>query len=288
MSTPYVTFPGTSGDYVSSDDVNLLDADTAHLAQTRGLWTVGALSTDFPLFGATSLKVTGGVDTAITPATDAAMFSVYVYSAAGATFDINGSTGVAVAAATWTQLSETGPDGTYTIGCSTAADYYVGKACVRAGTDPAFVPSLRVVGDLDMRAKVAADYSSLSRSGIIENYNTAGYRLEFFNTTSLLLATTGSDYLIAAHGLSDGDAAEIRGTVDVSTGDFEVFVDGSSVASATKTAGPLNPSADLVVGSWTSTVFLFDGDIYWAEVRDGIDGPVVARFDAVDTAKATL
>ena len=33
---PYVTFPGTTGNYISTPDTNLLDADTAHLAQSDG------------------------------------------------------------------------------------------------------------------------------------------------------------------------------------------------------------------------------------------------------------
>ena len=33
-----VIFGGTAADYVSTDDVNLLDADTAHLQQGKGVW----------------------------------------------------------------------------------------------------------------------------------------------------------------------------------------------------------------------------------------------------------
>jgi len=144
----FVEFPGEADSYVATDDVNLLDADSAHLQQGVGQWSVGALSTTHVLFGDNSLKVTGGVDTVLTPGTDAAIMSCWVYSVAGADFDINGSVAVTVAAATWTQLSEVGPDITYTVVCSTAADYWVDKACVRAGSDPTFVPSLRIVGTL--------------------------------------------------------------------------------------------------------------------------------------------
>jgi len=34
----FVTFPGVAGAYVSTEDINLLDADTAHLEQGTGLW----------------------------------------------------------------------------------------------------------------------------------------------------------------------------------------------------------------------------------------------------------
>jgi len=34
----FVTFPGAAGAYVSTDDVNLLDADTAHAVQGVGAW----------------------------------------------------------------------------------------------------------------------------------------------------------------------------------------------------------------------------------------------------------
>ena len=67
MSVHYVTLPGAAGNYISTDDVNLLDADSAHLQQSVGQWSVGALSTTHVLFGDNSLKVTGGVDTVLTP-----------------------------------------------------------------------------------------------------------------------------------------------------------------------------------------------------------------------------
>ena len=68
MSTPFITFPGTSGNYISTDDVNLLDADTAHLQQSNGNWggaggvASAVLSSEVtPVFGHSVLKMTHGV-----------------------------------------------------------------------------------------------------------------------------------------------------------------------------------------------------------------------------------
>jgi len=55
----FVTFPGTSGAYVSTDDVNLLDADTAHLVQSEGEWDAGgAVTIDAAAFGGFALQRT--------------------------------------------------------------------------------------------------------------------------------------------------------------------------------------------------------------------------------------
>ena len=39
MSTPFVSFPNTATDYVFTNDVNLMDADSSHLYQSQGEWT---------------------------------------------------------------------------------------------------------------------------------------------------------------------------------------------------------------------------------------------------------
>ena len=49
------------------------------------------------------------------------------------------------------------------------------------------------------------------------------------------------------------------------------------------TTGAASPSGStLYVGAAGGAGSYLDGDLYYVEVRDGIDGPVVARMDADD------
>ncbi len=66
MAEPFVIFPGPAGNHISTDDVNLLDADTAHFEQSIGGWadlsgaTGLTLSNDLvPVFGNTHFKFVG-------------------------------------------------------------------------------------------------------------------------------------------------------------------------------------------------------------------------------------
>ena len=70
----------------------------------------------------------------------------------------------------------------------------------------------------------------------------------------------------------------------MSTGIWDRTID--SVPDATSGAlatDPASPSAvPLFVGANGAGSFPLDGDVYGAEVRDGIDGPIVAVFDPDD------
>ena len=62
MGHKFLSLPGTSGHYADTPDINLLDADTAHMHQSLGWWkqedyTTLTLETDQPMFGDNSVKV---------------------------------------------------------------------------------------------------------------------------------------------------------------------------------------------------------------------------------------
>ena len=153
-----------------------------------------------------------------------------------------------------------------------------------------FVPSLRIVGDLDIEAKLAADdYTPTADITIVDCLNSNdGYRLAI-TTGDLIELSYGNGssdrtQTSTATGLSDGTAHVIRATVDVSTGAVVYYIDGVQHDTDTMTtgAGTVTDITDLYVGATSADAELFDGDVYYVEVRDGIDGPVVARMDADD------
>ena len=342
MSTPFVTFPGTAGNYISTDDVNELDADTAHLSQSGGSWLdanqgVGVWSSaNAGYVGDSSILVTStgaghGSQTFVHPqtlpvaaegeiwtatfiadnvsVTGDVIISLTFFDAGGATAGNYDSTISWPAAGTEVSVSGVALAGATKVGLAIHAivsgveAYVLRGACLRKGSDSTFVRSVRIVGDLDLRARVAADdwtpaaYNRLiSRwsappdfawSFAIRTSSDGKLRLDISSDGTAITSLTST----AATGVTDGATAVVKVTRAAASGDTIFYVDdvklGDTVASAA--FGPYVGGEDLTVGVLSNgTTQPFDGDIYWAEVRDGIDGPVVARMDAGDTAKATL
>lgn len=166
----------------------------------------------------------------------------------------------------------------------------ISAACLRTGADGTFVPSLRIVNDLEIEWKVALDdYTPTATNTILDCLSTNdGYRIR--HTTGDLIEIAygnGSStraQTSSATGLTDGEEHVFKVTVDQSTGAVVYYIDGVQHDTDTMTTGQgASDINDLVVGAnaaasanWT------DGDIYYVIVRDGIDGLVVARFDADD------
>jgi len=296
----YFALDGT-GDYLSIPDTNLLDADTAHLEQSTGLWTVGALSTEQATFGTKSLKVTGGASTAITVTDDAAAMGVFIYSPAGDTFDINSGTGVAVPAATWTEVTaDSGNAGTYTVNAAGAGDYYIGKAYVQ--DSGSFVPSLRIVGDLDIECKIALPDWSVRNAfvGKSESGNSAFRSYEFHNQSGGdRLQFVGHDDSSASvtvisssvFSIGDNESAVVRVTAapDAGGGHAEItfYVDGvqlGNVQTAACSGAWQVVDTPLTVGAFRSggSELPLTGSVYYVTVRDGIVGPIVASISPGD------
>ncbi len=171
--------------------------------------------------------------------------------------------------------------------------YYVDAVSVREGTDPTFIPSLKVVGDLDLQAKLAVVNPTATNGLLGHNLDPDDKHFVWWATkiggqsrfvASLDGATDTVDVQSGVLPISGGVGYVQRVTRDASTGDVVFYVDGGIVSTVGDVSGALFPGSTVLgVGySWANTFNLLNGDIYWAEVRDGIGGPVVARFDAVD------
>ena len=196
MSDPFVSLPGSTGRYMSSADINLLDADTAHTYQSVGQWLAQA-NVNTPAVrdasgvyggraGFTSLIAnnSGAATTRVAIASIPVLtlteysLSVLIRRAPGATLDAwkyvarlenSGGTNELSVNSNVVNLSETFQllTATFTTLATTetielrmqsddanglAADELEwGQACLRLGADATFVPSVRIVGDIDMR-----------------------------------------------------------------------------------------------------------------------------------------
>lgn len=284
----FVKFPGVAGSYADTPDVNLLTADEAHFIQGVGGWTVGAVSTEQSLFGPSSLKVLAGVSTALTPGTDAAFFSAFVFSVAGDDFDFNGDTATTVPAGVWTLVKTAGNATTYTLNAAGSADYYVDQAIVQAA-DVVFVPSLRIVGDLEMGGRFSvADWTA---TGVILSTRPSNnFGFDLFSFADNLASRYGNGTNERLHQedafpFVDGVVYDLSVEYDLNAVTYAFFIDGvpGVTAASVAGAGVPSPDASLFVGVAPNTVSTpLAGVIYHAEVRDGLGGPVVARFDAED------
>jgi len=336
VSDLFVKFPGVSGEYVSSADINICDGDTAHAHQSVGLWRAdtGApapvLSADHAYFGDTSLlytmngtstrfgstlvgtgniPVAAGLDytTEVRMWTDEADREAFIIPRIWEDTTYIGDFGFTVVPlipGQWTVVPT--PTGTATAPAdnlqfrlyvrkqsdeSSPVDgekMWVDAASVVQGPDPSFVPSLRIVGDLDMRVKAAlTSYDSGVRQAFLEtNSGSNGYYMMIDTTARFRTFHGNGSNAVTVSGLlpvTAGSVYEFRSAHNVTTGAVEYFLDGASQSIVYDVTGPRVPGGvPLNVGAFGGVSFLVNGDIYWAEVRDGIDGPVVARFDAQD------
>lgn len=160
-------------------------------------------------------------------------------------------------------------------------------------------PANSVIGDIDIRAKVSLDKWMPSTSmSLVSKWPAAGNRAWTFlvdSTTGLLrfawsadgTAVTGNKTSSVAPTVVDGATLWVRVTLLASTGQatFYTSADGltwsqlGSLPSATGATSIFDSTATLNIGAEQSTTTLFAGYIYYAEVRSGINGPVVAAFD---------
>lgn len=190
-----------------------------------------------------------------------------------------------------------------------AAPYGVfpGAAADHVDTDPISFAYANG-GDVDVRARIRPNAYTGALQGIIvhrtTNNPTVILRLEssgnlsllrhndvlFVTLTSSAAVPSGTEF-VRATSVQTGSAPSVTFTHR-----FYTSVDGVTwtelgTAQSATVADPMpNPSAELpvIVGANNSTGSSgpYTGRIYWAEIRDGVDGPVLARFDAAEAAKS--
>jgi len=185
MGSGFITFDGTAGNHVTTPDLNLLDADTAHVYQSKGEWSVGTVVTDEPSqFGSSAIEYewpasgqkywqTITTSQAVTPSADYAASVTFKVATAASLVDeqarlildwrdvgdsnLSFSYGsfVSVSDDGWVTLTETGTAPVGSDHCRLIVNFNVGttvvcsigSACLRAGSDSSFVPSLRIVAN---------------------------------------------------------------------------------------------------------------------------------------------
>lgn len=333
----YFVLPGTSGDLVTTANVNRLTADDAHVHQSKGGWTqyfqsknwaqsqvmtpkIGDYHLAFQSSASGGSYACTGAGTAAEPADAATEYSASLWVAqpdglavqlSYAAFDSGGTLigsltqidSASSGTSDWTFL-----DGTFTTPASTAyvaivpsfsssaADQwcYVDKACFRTGADSSFVRSFRVIGDLDIEAKLSADdWTPAGNKAIVDCYvsgDQAGYQW--------FLLTSGDLYVIYGNGsvnrsesaslgtLVDGETYTIRTVHDVSAGSLTYYLNGAQVATDVYSAGAGAPSTSLLaVGGAANETSCWDGTLEYVTVRDGIGGPIVAKASAANAAQ---
>lgn len=186
-----------------------------------------------------------------------------------------------------------------------------------AGTDKATAPdsaALSITGDIDIRAKVALnDWTPATVMSVVSKHTAAagGYELQIFTDGKLRLvwgdgAIVKTIASTVVTGIADGTIKWIRATLDVDNGavghDVKFYLSddgvtwvqlGTTVTTAVATL--IGDSTDVLsIGARPDSTQDFIGNIFYVEVRNGIDGTVVANpsfenapWDVGDTGAAT-
>lgn len=165
--------------------------------------------------------------------------------------------------------------------------------------------ALDIVGDIDIRARIAADdWTPAAEDYVIAKYTTTGNQRSYaltIDTTGVLVFRWSNDGTAAlsasstaATGFTDGTTHWIRATLDVDNGaagktvTFYTSEDGATwtqLGTAVTTGGTTSifaSTAVLEIGSSTGgTASLFAGKFFRGEVRSGVGGTAVASPIAV-------
>lgn len=157
--------------------------------------------------------------------------------------------------------------------------------------------AVSITGDIDIRVKVALDdWTPAAEQALVAKWTNPSSRSYLFSvlTTGALrlrLTTDGSTSVIAdssvATGVTDGAIKWVRVTWVDATNVIAFFTSDDGVTwsqlgstGSINIAGIADTTAALEVGTFSSGSGLLAGNVFYAEIRNGIDGPVVAKFDA--------
>ena len=248
--TDYVYVPGASGNYLSQDDVNLLDADTAHIQQSVGEWSDNINSTPTSstpsfgsVFGTKALKFGGAAS--ISEKTSAAVLSFTVDATTEYTFSawvrpvlaeidqaqvrVSGSVVATtswqnVSAGEWTELSVT-----FTTGVSTSLNLVIefqdssvtdlpfdgeygwaSAICLRTGSDGTFVPSKRIVGVVDIEMRTSIDNLASNPIPMYWHNATAQLYVQVVANGSMRFRRRGTTSATPAGMVTEGQTHKLR------------------------------------------------------------------------------
>jgi hypothetical protein len=167
-----------------------------------------------------------------------------------------------------------------------------------------------ITGDIDIRVKVSlVDWTPSTGENDIIGKWAVGQRTYFLSVTQtgLLKLYFSSDGAVLQSAVStasvsvvDGNIKWIRATLDVDNGangrDAAFYTSDDGVTwtqlGTTVTQGGtisiFDSTAPVSVGGWAATTAPAVGNIFYAEIRNGINGPVVVKFDPTnDTVDGT-
>lgn len=169
------------------------------------------------------------------------------------------------------------------------------------------IPGNSITGDIDIRVKaMLTDWNIGGVTGQTlvakeSSTTTRSYRLDINNPTgqlSLMLSSDGSDgtkigSTSGALGFAPGSVHWVRATWTQSThtSNFYSSDDGEAWTLITTTLAPniasiFDSTSPIEIGArFLGSTNPMAGKIYYAEIRNGIDGPVVSKFDATNIAK---
>lgn len=141
---------------------------------------------------------------------------------------------------------------------------------------------LSITGDIDLRVEATADdWTPVAQQQLVDKQGSYALavaptgRLRMTHNNPLFDATDST----VATGFTDGTKHEVRATRVTATGVVTFFIDGTQLGDpVTDTVGDLADTANPVaIGATPAGANPFAGKVDSAEVRDGIDGTVVAN-----------
>lgn len=163
-----------------------------------------------------------------------------------------------------------------------------------------------VTGDIDVRAKIAANnWNTGLEQSIIAKYTTGSgrsYRL-YIDSSGNMGFLASPDGTFSANftaistakppGVSNGSIKWVRATYVVATTTISFYTSDDGVAWTplgipvvkTLITGIFDSTSPVEVGSFNTGTLTLAGNIHYAEVRKGIDGPIVTKFDPTNLAK---
>jgi hypothetical protein len=355
--------PGSADDYASIESVNLLDADTAHLHQSKGRWVQYTNTSNATIVQSTALTpeigdyhgqcevtaggvtfagvYTGGGDSlfpveasteyslSARMATEASgrkakvridwYNSSKVFLASSVYGDVTNLTADTWATATLTATSHASAayanvqlvweDADEVDNLPVGEKYYFDKVCLRPGSDTTFVPTINIVGDLDVRWRGSwRDWTPGGNGSTLAARYASG-------DLAWTVGTDSSDHLCSI--MSDDGSATEEDTAGAAptVGDMEpLSVRALIVPGGTsETLFQASDDADLTAASWSTvgsgqttakTSIHSAGDepitigyrqgagsgadeqpmvVHGLQVRDGNAGPIVSEVDFTDS-----